>query len=420
MIRTLSRCTMIALGWCAIATAAGADEVADVHQPPTIAATASAASDPCGGFDLTNIPGLRGTIISRVHPAQFSQGDQVTVCGRGLAMARFIENYRHDGTLQAGSFVEIGDETNKRGWWLQVFNVTTSVTGDRASFIAGGLFENHIERSSSGSSYYLVPAGSPGLRPAPNSTQGELRLKLSTSRFGPPKVVGPVVAWSTGGPKPRNAYGRFFNKKEPFVITPQGREQVISTELGLITIDGGNLAGATYRLGSVPLKTFPMPVEDGTSIIAAVPSNASGGVICASGSGEQKCLGPLAVQPGPTITKTPRMPLQLRTHYVIEGTDLKPSVPGLAYRVVMSGLTGAAECGQVLKVSEHTARRIQFSLGDVEENSPIPEDCARAANYQTPQTNPSNLILLVARYKNQERPIYQLHYYLSQRQQQHD
>jgi hypothetical protein len=280
--------------------------------------------------------------------------------------------------------------------------------------VVGALFESVMHQSSAGSTYFLVPPGHPGGRLAQSTVQGELRMLLGATRFGPPKVVGPVVTWSVGGPKPRHAYGRFFNRKEPFVITPQGREQVISPELGLLTIEGGNLGGATYRIGSAPLKTFNTPGEDGTSVVASVPQNAVAGEICAFGSGERRCVGNLAVQPGPTFATTLQMPLQLRTQYTIEGTDLKPSIPGLTYRVVMSGLTGDAACAQVLKVTEHTARRIQFSLGDVGDSAPIPETCSRAPNYQTPQDNPDNFIFLMARYKNLERPLYQLHYYIGQ------
>jgi hypothetical protein len=406
-------------GWSAMTAAASANETGAARSDPTSTETlprSTVVDDPCADFDLTSIQGLRGTIISRVHPAQFSQGDQVTVCGRGLSMARFVENYQPEagGVLQAGNFVEIGDETSKRGWRLQVFGLSVTPNGDRVRFVVGGLFENFIQRSSSSSTYFLVPAGRPGLRPAQNTAQGELRIVLSGSQFGPPKVTGPVVTWSVGGPKPRHAYGRFFSKQEPFVITPQGRDQVISPELGLITIEGGNLGSANYRIGETPLKTFGMPGGDGTSVVAAVPQNAAAGAICAFGSGERNCVGVLAVQPGPTVTRTPQMPLQLHTQYTIEGTNLKPTVPGLSYRIVMSGLTGDAACAQVLKVSEHTARKIQFSLGDVDDNSPTPETCSRASNYQTPQENPSNLIFLMARYKNQERPLYQLHYYIGQ------
>lgn len=417
MIGRLSRFSIMCLGSCVIAAAATAKEPDETRQDPTSAEGffhAPTEADPCAGFELTSIPGLRGTIISRVYPAQFTQGEQVTICGRGLSMARFVENYQPEpgGGLQAGNFIEIGDETNKRGWRLQVFGVSTSVSGDRVTFLAGGLFESMFQRSSVGTTYFLVPAGRPGLRPAQNTAHGELRLLLSAAQFGPPKVTGPLVTWSVGGPKPRHAYGRFFNKKEPFVITPQGREQVISPELGLISIEGGNLSGATYRIGNTPLGTFNTPREDGTSIVVSVPQSAASGEVCAFGSGEQKCAGVIAVQPGPIVATTLQMPLQVRTQYTIEGTDLQPSLPGLSYRLVMTGLTGDVACAQVLKVSEHTARKIQFSLGEVGDRSPLPENCVRAPNYETPQENPSNFVFLMARYKNQERPLYQLHYYL--------
>jgi hypothetical protein len=251
------------------------------------------------------------------------------------------------------------------------------------------------------------------MRVAQSQVQGELKLVTSGSQFVPPKAVGPVVTWTAGGPKLRAAYGRFFSKKEPFVITPQARDQIISVELGLITIEGGNLGASEFRIGDVPLKAFHNPHEDGTTLVAAVPHNATSGPVCAPSTGAQSCLDVLTVQRGPVITRTPQQPLHLRTSYTIEGTDLKPNVPGLTYRVVMSGLTGEPSCAQILKVNQHTSSKIEFSLGDIADTAPIPETCAQATNYQTPQENPSNFLFLMARYKNLERPLYQMRYYIA-------
>jgi hypothetical protein len=418
MIRTWERFSIVCLGCCAMATAANAagTEAAVVNGPSGAEhANPVVAKDPCADFDLSRIPGLRGTMIGLVHPSQFSQGDQVTVCGRGLSMTRLIENYQPEvgGPLAAGDFIEIGDETTKRGWRVQVFGASTSPTGDRITFVVGGLFQSYVQRSNSSSMYYLVPAGRAGLREAQPQVQGELKLVTSGSRFAPPKAVGPVVTWVAGGPKLRAAYGRFFSRREPFVITPQALDQVISVELGLITLEGGNLGAGEFLIRDMPLKTFHNPGEDGTMVVAAVPQKAVSGPVCAVSDGARNCLDPLTVQRGPTVTRTPQMPLELRTSYVIEGTDLKPNVPGLTYHMVMSGLTGEPSCAQVLKVIDHTARRIEFSLGEVSDSTPIPVACARAANYQPPQENPSNLIFLMARYKNQERPLYQMHYYIA-------
>jgi hypothetical protein len=383
-------------------------------------AVAAAPEDPCAGLDLSSIAGLRSAMIGRVHPATFSEGDLVTVCGRGLSTVKLIDNYQPQakGQLEAGNFIEIGDEINKRGWKFQVFGLTTSRAGDRITFVVGGPFEGAYQPLNSDSpapskSYCLVPAGRPGLRAVPTSVQGELKLVLSASGFSPPKVIGPTVTWNTGGPKLRRVYGRFFNKQEPFVITPQGGGQLISPELGSITIEGGNLRGATYRIGDAKLTQYHLPGEDGTSVLAYVPSNASSGSVCAAGNGENLCGGSLTVQRGPTITRTPQMPLSVHTSYVIEGTELQPNVPGLTYRLVMSGLTGDESCGQVLKISEHTAKRIVFSLGDVSDKTTLPEACLRAGNYQTPQENPSNLMFLMARYKNNDQPLFRIHYYLN-------
>jgi hypothetical protein len=79
----------------------------------------------------------------------------------------------------------------------------------------------------------------------------------------------------------------------------------------------------------------------------------------------------------------------------------------------MSGLTGEPSCAQILKVNQHTSSKIEFSLGDIADTAPIPETCAQATNYQTPQENPSNFLFLMARYKNLERPLYQMRYYIA-------
>jgi len=426
MIRTSSCLSIMYLAWCVTAFAADArdaDGAVNGFEAPRANSQQPALVDPCAELDLSRIPGLSGTMIGRVHPAQFSQGDQVTVCGRGLTMTKFVENYQPEAgaALRAGNFIEIGDENNRLGWKVQVFGLATSASGDRVTFVVGGLYQSalHQRRASNtnlGIDYFLVPAGRPGFRAAEDSARGELRLMIRGSGFAPPKAVGPVVTWHVGGPKPRHAYASFFGKKEPFVITPQGNGQVISVELGLITIEGSNLDGGTYRIGDAPVKKVHGSSADGSRVVVSVPQNAVSGNLCAFGAGERTCAGAIAVQPSPNVTKSVQMPLQLRTSYVIEGTNLLPSVPELTYRLVMTGLTGDANCAQVLKVKEHTANRIVFSLGDVSDKAPIPETCSDATNYKRPQENAANLIYLMARYKSQERPLYQLHYFIRPKQ----
>ena len=422
MIRTSSSFSIMYLAWCATAFAADArDADAGVtgFESPRPNSQQPALVDPCAELDLSRIPGLTGTMIGRVYPAKFSQGDQVTVCGRGLTMTKFVENYQPEVgvALRAGNFIEIGDENSRLGWKVQVFGLATSATGGRVTFVIGGLYQSALHQrgvsnSNPGLDYFLVPAGRSGFRAAQESVRGELKLMIRGSGFAPPKAIGPVVTWHVGGPKPRHAYGSFFGKKEPFVITQQGNGQAISVELGLITIEGSNLDGGTYLIGDAPLKKVRGFNDDGSSVVVAVPQNAVSGNICASGAGQQTCAGAIAVQPSPNVTKSVQMPLQLRTSYVIEGTNLLPNVPELTYRLVMTGLTGDTNCAQVLKVKEHTANRIEFSLGDVSDKAPIPEICSVAANYKRPQENAANVIYLMARYRSQERPLYQLHYFI--------
>ena len=422
MIRNMKFFAVSCCAWLATVapTTSQANDVSGPGSSNDSSGKPDVREDPCAGYELGSIQGLRGTIISRVFPATFSEGDQVTICGRGLSMVRFVENYqpKASGPLEAGNFIEIGDENYKLGLKLQVFAPAKTASGDRITFIAGGPFEVVYQPVNGASTpgekaYSLVPVERHIARGAANGLRGELRLSLTPSGYAPPKVSGPVVTWLAGGPKVNRAYGRFFSKQEPFVITPRNASQAISPDLGLVVIEGGNLRDAEARIGDAKLVPYHMPGEDGTSLLVTVPAGAMTGMICVFGQGDTRCGPNMSVQPGPNITKTPQLPLNVRTTYVIEGRDLKPNIPGLSYRLVLSGLNGDVHCGQVLNVIEHTNQKIVFSLGDPNDKTALDSACFGAVNYQTPQQNPSNVMFLMARYKNNDQPLFRQFYFLA-------
>lgn len=382
-------------------------------------AASPAAQDPCAGLDASKSIGSRGAMIVRVEPATFSEGDRVTLCGRGLGTVQLMDNYelRDGAALEAGEFIEIGDETARKGWKVMVFGVTRSLAGDRMAFTIGGLYEN-VLRPDPPSPFVkqvhrLVSAGQPGARPTPARVQGEIKLMLNRGIYGPPKTTGPSVTWLPGGPKVQRAYGGFFGKQEPFVITPQGPGPVISNWIGLVAIEGGNLDGADFQLGDVKLTRRMQSGDAATLALVYVPPNASAGAVCSTGAATRSCSGKLDVQRGPVFTSAPKMPLQVRTRYVIEGTDLKPTLSGITYQLAMSGLSGESECAQVLNILEHSMTRIVFSLGDLADTTPLPPRCLTAPNYKLPQENSDNFIYLMARFRNVLRPVQKVYYYLS-------
>ncbi len=326
--------------------------------------------------------------VTRVVPSTFAQGDMVTICGTSLFDAFFDDFYSpfpvtgvgQLGQIRqiAGKFVRIGPN------WLMTVNPVVSPAGDRITFQAGEV--DTTARACNGRASCSTPAGItdfPAAFPVyPSSVSGALTVKLTgVNRW----VLGPSLTWKPPVARISRVYGKLFGAPTPFVMLPTANTQTVDA---LAYVEGMNLEWADFKVGAMSITDY-----SGKTAVAAglrLPLNASTGPVCVTLGGNSSCSAPLAIFGGPVITRMPTMPLALRTNHTIEGLNLlPPTTIGLTYRLSAASLqSGAANdrCDRVLRVVEHTANRIVFTIGNPANTTPVPADCASDPVYrQTPQ-----------------------------------
>ncbi len=326
--------------------------------------------------------------VTRVVPTTFAQGDMVTICGTSLFNA-FFDNFYSElpvsGVVQLAQvklvpakFVRIGPN------WLQVVNPSVSPAGDRITFQAGEV--DTTARACNGRASCSTPAGITDFPAAfavyPASVSGALTVGLSGVNQW---VLGPSLTWKPPVARISQVYGKLIGARTPFVLLPTGNTMDVD---GKAHVEGMNLQWAKFRIGTMDITS----ISGGTAVYAGLvlPLNASSGPICVTLGANTNCSAPLAVYGGPVISRMPAMPLALRTNYTIEGLNLlPPPIAGVSYSLSAAALqVGGANdrCNRVLRVAEHTANRIVFSIGDPANTTPVPADCTADAVYrQTPQ-----------------------------------
>ena len=325
--------------------------------------------------------------ITRVVPTSFGPSDVVTICGTSLFDAFFDDIYSpfpvtgvpnlSTVTKANGKFVRIGRD------WLEIVNPSVSPAGDRITFQAGYVYTT--ARTCNGRASCSTPAGITDLAASfadvPASLTGALTVNLSgVGRW----VLGPSLTWHPPVPRITRAFGMLLGPRDPFVLLPTASTRDFSP---MVFVEGVNLQWASFRLGPMDINSFSGKTDVSTGFL--IPLNASSGQICATQGAQTGCIKSPEIFGGPVISRTPPMPLALRTSYTIEGLNLlpPPSVTGLKYlfaasTIILDATAANTACNMVLQVLEHTANRIVFRIGDPANTAPVQANCSTGPLFQ--------------------------------------
>jgi hypothetical protein len=355
-------------------------------------------------------------VVTAIEPESFRTGDLVTVRGSDLSLypltTRFPESSTPNATVRflkistdsahygAGSFIKVHNYTRTSDMSKITFNVGEVFSQIRTYVVDGQLSDIP--------SYYGQSIAQPEV------LSGPLRFNSGGSdRFD---FAGPNVTWQ------RDADEFLLTAVKPPAWGDQHPMFVIvsaDNPRGGIEIwfEGSGLDGARFRVGG-ELVAGGASAHGRDGFIVVKPSTPSGTVTATKNDVTISYPEPLTIIPAPaflpgTLPPSP-FPITIDEDYELRGWDLHPlNIPGLTYRLVLSGLDAAAEtyCNITpLQIIDHTASTLRFKVAST---GTVPSSCDSSTLFGGTGQTAFYVMKLVAELNGAERELWRMPYHLT-------